>query len=349
MKLDRYLQITLTYIGAVIGAGFASGQEILQFFITYGTSGLSGIILAGLLFIILGSSIVLIGYDLELPDYQSLFYQLGGSFLGLLADIFLTLFLLGSLIVMLAGCKEIFNYFFTLEINLGLIITLIIIAIANYYGLNGIMKLNSLFTPILILISLVVVINLNNNFGLSLEQFSLSMPAIVSSFVYAGYNTVLGIVVLLPLTTKIKKQEMILGIFTGGIILGLIALLIGYNLYYFFDDIAGSEMPMLELVSKYKVEFHYIYGVVLWCAMITTASCNLYGLTERIKSIINLSRGKLVIIILAIILPVVNLSFSHLVELIYPWLGKISLSLVAGLMIVFFGKKVYKGSGDYGH
>ncbi|OTA41527.1 MAG: hypothetical protein A6D92_05935 [Symbiobacterium thermophilum] len=43
-------RVATTYIGTVVGAGFASGQETLRFFAAYGPAGLAGILLATLLF-----------------------------------------------------------------------------------------------------------------------------------------------------------------------------------------------------------------------------------------------------------------------------------------------------------
>ena len=41
--------VSLVIIGALIGAGFASGQEIYLFFYRYGLSGILGIILCSIL------------------------------------------------------------------------------------------------------------------------------------------------------------------------------------------------------------------------------------------------------------------------------------------------------------
>ena len=45
------LKIAGTYIGTVVGAGFATGQEVLQFFTRFGIRGLTGIIITTVLFI----------------------------------------------------------------------------------------------------------------------------------------------------------------------------------------------------------------------------------------------------------------------------------------------------------
>lgn len=44
-------QIAAVYVGTVIGAGFATGREIMEFFTRYGTAGTVGIIISGCLFI----------------------------------------------------------------------------------------------------------------------------------------------------------------------------------------------------------------------------------------------------------------------------------------------------------
>lgn len=44
------IQIALAYMSVVIGGGFASGQEVLQFFTGYGLIGIAGTLVSGLLF-----------------------------------------------------------------------------------------------------------------------------------------------------------------------------------------------------------------------------------------------------------------------------------------------------------
>ena len=43
------ISMTLVIIGALIGAGFASGQEIFSFFYIYGKNGIYGILIMSIL------------------------------------------------------------------------------------------------------------------------------------------------------------------------------------------------------------------------------------------------------------------------------------------------------------
>ena len=47
--MKEIISITLVIIGALVGAGFASGQEIFSFFYVYGKNGIFGIIIMCLL------------------------------------------------------------------------------------------------------------------------------------------------------------------------------------------------------------------------------------------------------------------------------------------------------------
>ena len=58
------LKVAATYIGTVVGAGFASGQESLQFFAIFKGRGLIGLLIVTILFILYGYIIMELGYHL---------------------------------------------------------------------------------------------------------------------------------------------------------------------------------------------------------------------------------------------------------------------------------------------
>ena len=55
------LKVAATYIGTVVGAGFATDQEVLQFFNRFSVMGLVGIVIATIMFVVFGYLIM----DLE--------------------------------------------------------------------------------------------------------------------------------------------------------------------------------------------------------------------------------------------------------------------------------------------
>ncbi len=58
-----WVKIASIYVGTVIGAGFASGREIIDFFGIYGLKGILGMIIAGILFSLIGSVLLVKIYN----------------------------------------------------------------------------------------------------------------------------------------------------------------------------------------------------------------------------------------------------------------------------------------------
>lgn len=48
---SQALQIAAVYVGTVVGAGFATGKEIVEFFSRFGFIGMIGILIGGYIFI----------------------------------------------------------------------------------------------------------------------------------------------------------------------------------------------------------------------------------------------------------------------------------------------------------
>ena len=48
--MKKSVIVSFSYIAAIIGAGFASGAEIVSYFLKYGKQSILGIILSGVLF-----------------------------------------------------------------------------------------------------------------------------------------------------------------------------------------------------------------------------------------------------------------------------------------------------------
>ncbi|HCO74805.1 MAG TPA: transporter, partial [Clostridium sp.] len=68
-NLKLIFQAATVFIGTIVGAGLASGQEITQFFSTYGFSSFYGLLLCAVFYIIISSIIVSISLKYDLNSY----------------------------------------------------------------------------------------------------------------------------------------------------------------------------------------------------------------------------------------------------------------------------------------
>ena len=63
--MRKSFQIAGAFIGVIVGAGFASGQEILQFFTSFGPISIVGTLVATVLFAFLGMNLTQLGSRLQ--------------------------------------------------------------------------------------------------------------------------------------------------------------------------------------------------------------------------------------------------------------------------------------------
>ena len=83
-------QIAFAYMSVVIGGGFASGNEVLQFFTGYGLAGVAGSVVSALLFAFLGMHIARISSIMQAGSHKQVLYSLFGKQAGLAIDILLS-------------------------------------------------------------------------------------------------------------------------------------------------------------------------------------------------------------------------------------------------------------------
>ena len=95
MKNDfsKIFQIAVVFIGTIVGAGLASGQEIKEFFTAYGLVSFLGIIICGVFYIILGSIMSKISIKYRLNSYGDVIKVVSPNFLGNITGIITTLYL----------------------------------------------------------------------------------------------------------------------------------------------------------------------------------------------------------------------------------------------------------------
>src|SRR3546814_16834979 len=76
-------KISIAFVGGVVGAGFASGQEIMQFFTSFGMVGLVGAVISGALFIFLAMALSTLGQQTAYLSHKRVNTAICGKSLGM--------------------------------------------------------------------------------------------------------------------------------------------------------------------------------------------------------------------------------------------------------------------------
>lgn len=151
-KRKSILTLASVYIGTVIGAGFASGQEILQFFGIYGIWGIMGVVVSTILLAIISSAVLQKVYIQKINKFEELgaFYFPRNIFKWI--NLLLAFLLLTGYFVMLAGSGAIVEEHFGLPALYGIISMSIVSFIVFNFGVEGITRVNNFIVPILIVV-----------------------------------------------------------------------------------------------------------------------------------------------------------------------------------------------------
>lgn len=333
-------KIAATYIGTVVGAGFASGQEILQFFGFFGFSGIPALALTTLLFIFFGLIILELSQRLKAKSHLEIIRHAAGPRIGSVVDGIITFFLFGALAAMIAGSGAIFLEQFNLPQIWGGITMMSITIITVLFGIGGVISAISLIVPLLLIsllgISLATLLDGYQELsmaGMWAQPFSAPVPFWpLSALIYVSYNSVLSVAVLAPMGALVKNTDALKkGAIFGGLGLGMGALAILLVLLVHYPEAAGQEIPMIYVASTFSPIVSLGYSLVLITEVYTTAVGSLYGFVARFVQV-DEPKFKLWVIGSGLIaFGASQFGFSTLVRVLYPLVGIAGLIMLGGL------------------
>lgn len=331
-------KIAAAYIGTVVGAGFASGQEILQFFGYFGIWGVGGIILTAFLFFYFGLIILNLGRELKAKSHLPIIKYAGGKWIGKLIDYVITFFLFGALTAMAAGAGSIFAEQFKLSPLIGNVLMILATLLTVVTGISGVISAISFVVPLLLVSVLGISIYSLMLTGFSLPGLPPGRPAVpfwpLAAFVYVSYNLVVAVAVLGPLGNEVKKKENLYkGAVFGAIGLGIGAMSILAPLLASLPEAARYDIPMIYISGQISPLIQTVYSGVLFLEIYTTAVGSLYGFIARWVSQEN-RRNWIIASVGTSFASLIasQVGFTNLVRILYPLVGYAGLLMLGGLL-----------------
>ena len=338
-EFGNILKVAFLYMATIIGAGFASGQEIIQFFSMYYAGGFFGIILAGLLFSIVGYVVLNKVYTERISSYDEFLFPMTGYFLGRLMEFIVMLFMACIMCVMVAGLGNVLTELTEMDYRYCVAIGAAATLVAIMTNIKGIVAISSLVSPVLIagiiFVGFYILASKDTSvFNISEKVRVVTNNWVFSAILYVSYNTILSTVLMsrmLPYlkTGKVGKWGGILG---GGM-LCITALVINSALYSFYPHSIISEIPVLGIIQNNSKLLANIYSIILILAMYTSAVTAGYCLTERISAKMKVNYKLVGAVLCAVAIPMSSLGFSSLIATLYPVFGYLGLFL---LFIILF-------------
>lgn len=329
-RTSKVIQIAFTYMGTVVGAGFATGQEILQFFTRFGALGALTIMLATVMFVWLGAKMMLISSEVRANSYEDVNKVLFGDRFGRWISHFMQLILFGVCAVMLAGAGAIFSENWNFSYQSGLLITVVGCFLLLRKGMNAILTVNAIVVPVMLLFTVLIIVDTMHTPGANrwlLLQSDFSPVAVwASPFLYAAFNLAMAQAVLVPLGSEVgDRKTIVYGSWIGGIGIGFMLLAGHIALSVYMPGIQQFAIPMGGIARELGHGVQWIYIFLIFAEIFTTLIADVYGLTLQLKGRINLSRSTLTVLTLGACYIASQIGFGPLLSTLYPIFGLISL------------------------
>lgn len=348
-KLD--LREVIKYAGAtialLIGSGFATGQEILQYFVAHGLKGILVVIVLFLLLSFVIYELISTGYHYKFEEGNDIYYYYGGKYIGKFYDYFSTLFLFLSFIVMVAGAGATINEQLGLPTFVGTILLGAMVILAGLMGLNKITEIIGKIGPavILIVICLGLYSIFNNLDGIksiseNLDTYKLLKASdkwYLGALSYVGFNMLWLMVFVSQMGKDAKTKAMISkSALVGSFAFSLGTLILYLGLLAALPKIHGSQIPNLALAQEIGPAFSTVFSLLIFIEIFTTSVPLLWSVVTRLTDE-GTKNYKIAVIALGVlgILAGNLISFEKLVNIVYVINGYIGLFLLL-LMIYKF-------------
>lgn len=344
-NIKNILGIAMAFVGVVVGAGFASGQEILQFFSSFGYWGLLGGVVSGLCFTILGMAVGELSQVSVSHSFKEGLYLICGPRLGVVVDIMITFFMYAIAVVMFAGGGSLMEQQWGVPAQYGSIAVMLITVLIVFLRVDRVMAFIGSVTPILVLMMIFLCIYSWNTRDLPLEELDVIAQTkpqgaghwLVGSLLYVSYNMVVGAPFLMIAGAQAtSRRNALLGGLVGGLLLGFLIVLISAGVFGRIDTIGSAALPMLMLATEQSKLLGTIMSVVIFAMILTTSVGVLYSFSARIFTP-NTRRFNIGTAIAGVLgLVGAKIGFINLVGTVYPFFGYLGFVLMAWILIAWF-------------
>ena len=336
----------MAILGAIIGAGFASGREIASFFGNYGIWVIPFIFVASILFFFCFYLFAKLGKDLKPKSISDITSSLFGK-AGVFVDFAFVLSTFITLASMLAGSDSIGSIMFGAGYNFCYIsiFTAVVVAVIVSVGLKYIYKITDIILPVmLVVLTIILIIFFAKTPAQTISsenaQFN-GFSVIIYTLLYVAMNTFYNIFIISRTSQLMNKKQLkwASGISAGILLFLLISILLA--IFHGGDAVLKSDMPLLAIANVLGGEFGIIYSIVLYFAIFTTICLNAYAIVEWLNRFI---KNKFVCSVVVLTLGFIfsRFGFSTIVDIFYPIEGIFGLFFIIYTTIYFLKKQHQK-------
>ncbi|WP_034659462.1 MULTISPECIES: membrane protein [unclassified Corynebacterium] len=337
--IKRAIGISMAFIGIVVGAGFASGQEAMQYFVAFGEWGLWGIALAAALMMVTGVSILQLGSYFQAVEHTAVYNKIASPVTAKILDwsTLITLFSIGF-VMFAGGGSNINQQFPSIPVWVGGTVMLILVLLVGLMDVDRVTRVIGTITPFIIFFVVLAtgytILTADVDFASlntwAIDNVNTSLPNWwLSALNYTGLNVMTAVSMSIVIGGNFLDNRAvgIGGVIGGFLYLILLALLV-FALFFEAKDVNGEDMPVLKLITGIHPVLGVLMTFVIYGMVFNTAIGMFYALGKRLTRN-NPQRFYPVYAASCIIGFILSfIGFQSLVSNVYPILGYLGLLMI---------------------
>ena len=319
--MKEVINISAVFIGLVIGAGFASGREIFEYFNIPSQSDFTGIVIATISFGAICYIIMQLAQKHQCSDFDSMLKILSGRFAPLIR-FFMFAYMFCGFFIMMSACGVLAEETFGVSRQFGIWLLAFVCFCVFSFDIKGLVTFNVVLVPIMVAGMIYICLS---SLLQPLPAFALldkiKTNPLISALCYVSYNTITAGAVLVPLSITVNKKQLVSASAISAGVLGLLIFIVWLTMNIFFDHLLLSEMPLLELAADNGIFTTYVYTIVLFMALCTTAVSQGFGILSNFKFSKVSKRIFAAATLCLLAVPFAGFGFSTLVSRLYSAFG----------------------------
>ncbi|MFP7170608.1 hypothetical protein [Terribacillus sp. FSL K6-0262] len=317
-------------LATLIGAGYASGREIWQFF-GY-ESGLA-IVIFTVLFSICCYVILHISFTEKSTHYFPVLERLVGRRLAALYDVLIVFYLFTVTVVMIAAGGAT-GTMYHIPNWLGILFISLMIILIFVSNVEGVVSMNSYILPILVGGLVIVLLVYTKHEQIDLLGDWREQANWRAAFPFTALNILPVVAVIGAIGKQMKvKGELWIASIGSGLIIGALTYLYNNDLMHISHAIPNYDIPLFYILKNYPSFVLIGISIVLWLAIYTSAVSGVLGIVSRFQT---KWRGPLWLqaaVLIIMMLPLTQLGFTDLIALMYPLFGFANLYILSAILV----------------
>ncbi|HHW90625.1 MAG TPA: hypothetical protein GX745_06985 [Clostridiales bacterium] len=328
-------RVGMLIVATIVGAGFASGRELITFF---GKFGYASIPIAALCAVLLFLSLALFmsaGAIIRPNSIEEFNRAVFGRFAPVIDFVLLFNYLI-ILATMLAGSDSLFEIsLFNNNLPVVSILTAILTFIIIYKGFETMLDVNAVLVPVILYMALIIsVFSLAHPVPYEMDYSSDIGMVIFFVAIYVSMNIMLSVGVIT--TIKLPLKEQIKGATTGSLVIGFFIAILTAAIMRAGLNVYNSQMPVMEIAARMNMSF--VAGIIIWAGIFTTILTAVYTINSWTQSFIK-NKALSITVILITGLIISRLGFKNIVDSFYPISGVIGLVYIFWVLIFYIKAK----------